>query len=76
MAQGRPLLPDDTATMVVSHDVWKNKFEPIPTWWVPPFALRGHAFEVVGNANPAFGAGELSRAASGSPSSMEDAVRG
>src|SRR5204862_5850032 len=31
MFQGRPLLPGDTAAMVVSYDAWRNKFGADPT---------------------------------------------
>ncbi|HEY1495950.1 MAG TPA: ADOP family duplicated permease [Candidatus Solibacter sp.] len=60
VADGRPLLPEDAsapgsgAVMVISYDVWKNKFGADPHMVGKTLHLRGHAFEVVGIANPAF----------------------
>ena len=59
-AEGRPLLPRDAsvpgsgAVMVVSYDAWKNKFGGDPNLVGKTVHLRGHAFEVVGIANPGF----------------------
>ena len=59
-AEGRPLLPRDAsvpgsgAVMVVSYDAWKNKFGGDPSLVGQTLHLRGHAFEVVGIANPGF----------------------
>ena len=59
-AEGRPLLPRDAsvpgsgAVMVVSYDAWKNKFGADPDLVGKTVHLRGHAFEVVGIANPGF----------------------
>lgn len=60
VTEGRPLLPQDAivagsgAVMVISYDVWKNKFGADPNLVGKTLHLRGHAFEVVGIANPAF----------------------
>ena len=60
VAEGRPLLPRDAsapgsgAVMVVSYDAWKNKFGGDPNLVGKTLHLRGHAFEVVGIASPAF----------------------
>uniref|UniRef100_Q01U78 Permease n=1 Tax=Solibacter usitatus (strain Ellin6076) TaxID=234267 RepID=Q01U78_SOLUE len=60
VADGRPLLPPDAgapgsgAVMVISYDAWKNKFGADPHMVGKTLHLRGHAFEVVGIANPAF----------------------
>jgi predicted permease len=60
VAEGRPLLPRDAsapgsgAVMVISYDVWKNKFGADPNLVGKTVHLRGHAFEVVGVANPDF----------------------
>jgi predicted permease len=60
VAEGRPLLPRDAslpgagAVMVVGYDAWKNKFGADPNLVGKTLYLRGHAFEVVGIANPAF----------------------
>jgi predicted permease len=60
VVEGRPLLPRDAsapgsgAVMVVSYDAWKNKFGGDPNLVGQTVHLRGHAFEVVGIANPAF----------------------
>ena len=60
MAAGRPLLPRDAAApgtgavMVLSYDVWKNQFGADPNMVGRTVHLRGHAFEVVGIAGPAF----------------------
>ena len=56
---GRPLLSEDgtapeSAAMVISYDAWKNKFGGDPALVGRTVHLRGHAFEVVGIANPAF----------------------
>lgn len=59
-AEGRPLLPRDAsvpgsgAVMVVSYEAWKNKFGGDPSLVGQTLHLRGHAFEVVGIANPGF----------------------
>jgi predicted permease len=59
MAAGRPLLPRDAtpgsgAVMVLSYDVWKNQFGADPNLVGRTVHMRGHAFEVVGIAHPAF----------------------
>jgi predicted permease len=60
VVEGRPLLPRDAsapgsgAVMVISYDAWKNKFGADPTLVGKTLHLRGHAFEVVGIASPAF----------------------
>lgn len=60
IAEGRPLLPQDTAVpgsgavMVISYDVWKNKFAADPNLLGKTVHLRGHPFEVVGIASPVF----------------------
>jgi hypothetical protein len=40
--------------MVISYDVWKNKFGGDPNLIGKTLHLRGHAFEVVGISSPAF----------------------
>src|SRR5260370_9738715 len=60
VAEGSPLLrrdasvPGSGAVMVISYDAWKNKFGGDPNLVGQTLHLRGHAFEVVGIANPAF----------------------
>lgn len=60
IAQGRPLLPADASTagagavMVISYDVWQNKFGGDPNLIGKTLHLRGHAFEVVGISSPTF----------------------
>lgn len=60
VAEGRPLLPRDASApgsgtvMVVSYDAWQNKFGADPSLVGKTLHLRGHAFEVVGIASPAF----------------------
>ena len=84
-AEGRPLFPGDAsapgsgAVMVISYDAWKNKFGADPNLVGKTLHLRGHAFEVVGIANPAFAGLESFPAASGflspwTPWSRMDAI--
>jgi predicted permease len=60
VAEGRPLLPEDTsvpgsgAVMVLSYDAWKNKFGADPAMVGKTVHLRGLTFKVVGIASPAF----------------------
>jgi len=60
VAAGRPLLPRDASApgsgsvMVVGYEAWKNKFGADPRLVGKTVHLRGHAFEVVGIANPGF----------------------
>ena len=57
---GRPILPRDGVTpgsgavMVLGYDAWKDKFGGDPNLLGKTLHLRGHAFEVVGIANPGF----------------------
>ncbi len=60
ISSGRPLLPPDASApgsgsvMVVSYDVWKNKFGADPNLVGQTLHLRGHSFQVVGIASPQF----------------------
>jgi predicted permease len=80
VAQGRPLVPADGSApgsggvMVVGYDAWKNRFGADPNLVGKTLHLRGHAFEVVGIANPGF-AGLESFCGFWIPLSMEGAVR-
>jgi hypothetical protein len=60
--------------MVVGYDAWKNRFGADPNLVGKTLHLRGHAFEVVGIANPGF-AGLESFCGFWIPLSMEGAVR-
>ena len=75
MAEGRRLMPDDAAVMVLSYDAWKNKFGADPHLVGKTVHLRGQAFEVVGIVSPPFAG--LGSAPGGFwiPLSMEGAVR-
>jgi len=46
--QGRPLVPGDTAAMVIGYQAWQNKFGGDPNLVGRKVYLRGHPFEVVG----------------------------
>jgi predicted permease len=80
VATGRPLLPADAgapgsgAVMVLGYDAWKNQFGADPNLVGKTLHLRGHAFEVVGIANPGF-VGLHSFCSFWIPLSMEGAVR-
>jgi predicted permease len=79
VSAGRPLLPDDAsepgtgAVMVLAYDAWKNQFGADPNLVGKTLHLRGHAFQVVGIANPGFGL--QSFCSFWIPLSMEGAVR-
>ena len=81
VSAGRPLVPTDVkapgsgAVMVVSYDAWKNKFGADPNLVGSTLHLRGHAFEVVGIASPAFAGLESFPCSFWIPLSMEGAVR-
>ncbi len=81
VVEGRPLLPRDAntpgsgAVMVVSYDVWKNKFGGDPTLVGKTLHLRGHAFEVVGIASPAFAGLESFPCGFWIPLTMDGAVQ-
>ncbi|HEV3201913.1 MAG TPA: ADOP family duplicated permease, partial [Bryobacteraceae bacterium] len=81
VAEGRPLLPADAAVpgsgavMVVSYNAWQNKFAADPGLVGKTVYLRGHAFSVVGIANPAFIGLEGLPGAFWIPISMETVVR-
>jgi predicted permease len=76
---GRPLLladagaPGSVAVMVLAYDAWKNQFGADPNLVGKTLHLRGHAFEVVGIANPGFGLHSF--CSFWIPLSMEGAVR-
>ena len=61
--------------MVVSYDAWKNKFGADPNLIGKTLHLRGHAFEVVGIANPGFAGLASFPSASGSLSPWTAAVQ-
>ena len=81
VADGRPLLPADAslpgvgAVIVISYDAWKNKFGADPHMVGKTLHLRGHAFEVVGIANPAFAGLETYPGGFWIPITMESAVQ-
>jgi len=52
--QGRPLLPEDSGALVLSHKAWNNQFGANPTILGRKVYLRGQPFRVVGIAHPAF----------------------
>jgi predicted permease len=81
VVEGRPLLPRDAsapgsgAVMVISYDVWKNKFGGDPNMVGKTVHLRGHPFEVVGIANPAFAGLESFPGGCWIPLTMDAAVQ-
>ncbi len=81
VAEGRPLLPEDTsvpgsgAVMVLSYDARKNKFGADPTLVGRTVHLRGLAFKVVGIASPAFAGLESFPAGFWIPLTMDAAVQ-
>jgi predicted permease len=53
-AIGRPLLPGDTGTMVLTHDAWRNQFAQDPAIVGRKVYMRGQPYEIVGVARPGF----------------------
>ena len=54
MEMGRPLLPGDGSVMVLSYDIWRNKFAADPAIIGKKLYMRGRPFEVVGIVNRKF----------------------
>ena len=55
MAQGRPIVADDSGpVLVLSYDAWRNRFGADPAIVGRKLHLHGQPFEVVGVASPAF----------------------
>jgi putative ABC transport system permease protein len=52
---GRPLMPGDSDTIILSHAVWKDRFGADPEILGSKLYLRGVPLEVVGVASPGFG---------------------
>ena len=81
VSSGRPLLPRDAAVpgagevMVLGYDAWQSKFGGDPNLVGKTVHLRGHAFEVVGIANPAFTGLETYPASFWIPLTMHAAVQ-
>jgi predicted permease len=81
VTEGRPLLPADEAApgtgavMVISHDAWRNKFGGDPNLVGKTLHLRGHAFQVIGIANPGFAGLESLPGGFWIPLSMHAAVQ-
>src|SRR4051812_16370802 len=75
MELGRPLLAGDSAAMVLSYDVWRNKFGGEAGMIGRKLYLRGQPFEVVGIVNPRFAGVEAFQTGVWIPMSMRGAVK-
>ena len=75
MELGRPLLPGDGAAMVMSYDVWRNKFGGDPGILGRKLNVRGQPFDVVGVVNRRFAGVEAFRTGIWLPMSMRGAVK-